>query len=151
MYKCKKCDSEKYIKAGFVKGKQRYKCKKCNCQFVPTRKSRARSENTKNIAVLLYISGLSLRMISKILKTDLHAVYRWIKKFASKNYSKPAPKSDAVIVELDEMWHYLHSKKTNLGLESLLPRYSPAHRLGMWWTRYAYICPALQKIAKMER
>ncbi len=28
MYKCKKCESNEYIKAGFVKGKPRYKCKK---------------------------------------------------------------------------------------------------------------------------
>ena len=37
MYKCKKCQSSEYTKAGFVKGEQRYKCKKCGCQFVPTR------------------------------------------------------------------------------------------------------------------
>lgn len=37
VYKCKKCESNEYVKAGFVKGEQRYKCKKCGCQFVPTR------------------------------------------------------------------------------------------------------------------
>ncbi len=28
MYKCKKCDSNEYVKVGFVNGKQHYKCKK---------------------------------------------------------------------------------------------------------------------------
>ena len=37
MYKCKKCQSSEYTKAGFVKGEQRYKCKEYGCQFVPTR------------------------------------------------------------------------------------------------------------------
>ncbi len=35
MYKCKKCESNEYVKAGFVKAEQRYKCKKCGCQFMP--------------------------------------------------------------------------------------------------------------------
>jgi hypothetical protein len=39
---------------------------------------------------------------------------RWIRSFAENNYKKPAP-GHAVIVELDEMWHYLFLKKTNFG------------------------------------
>ena len=38
MCKCKKCESNEYVKAGFVKGKQRYKCKKCGCQFGSVKK-----------------------------------------------------------------------------------------------------------------
>lgn len=34
------------------------------------------------------------------------------------HYEKPAP-GDAIIVELDEMWHYLGSKKQAMDLESL--------------------------------
>ena len=42
------------------------------------------------------------------------AVLKWIKTFAKTHYEKPAP-GDAIIVELDEMWHYLRSKKTSYG------------------------------------
>ena len=34
---CKKCGSQNHVKAGFVKGKERYKCKDWGCQFVPTK------------------------------------------------------------------------------------------------------------------
>lgn len=44
MYKCKKCKSNEYVKAGFVKDEQNYKCKKCGCQFVPTRHKRRRKQ-----------------------------------------------------------------------------------------------------------
>ena len=37
------------------------------------------------------------------------AVLNWVRNFAIVNYEKPVPK-DAIIVELDEMWHYLGSK-----------------------------------------
>jgi transposase-like protein len=31
--KCPKCDSKTYVKAGFIRKKQRFLCKKCECQF----------------------------------------------------------------------------------------------------------------------
>ena len=61
-----------------------------------------------------------MRTIAKVVKTDLHAVYRWIKKFAVENYEKPEPKSEAVIIELDEMWHFIKSKKTSFGYGKLI-------------------------------
>ncbi|MEB3309493.1 MAG: transposase, partial [Snowella sp.] len=33
MNQCPKCEHQRIIKSGFVKGKQRYKCKSCNYQF----------------------------------------------------------------------------------------------------------------------
>jgi len=44
---------------------------------------------------------------------------RWVRDFAEKTYEKPSP-GEAVIIELDEMWHYLHSKKTNYGSGKLI-------------------------------
>jgi transposase len=46
-------------------------------------------------------------------------VLRWVRLFAEKTYEKPEP-GEAVIVEIDEMWHYLGSKKTNFGSGRLL-------------------------------
>ncbi len=42
------------------------------------------------------------------------------KVFAKENYVKPEPQDEAVIVELDEMWHYLHSKKDRSGFGNLI-------------------------------
>ncbi len=116
---CKKCGSTQVVKAGKINGNQRYKCKACNCQFQPNRR-KGKPESTKRLAVLLYLCGLSMRTIAKIVRTDLHAVYRWIKRFAEENYEKPEPKSEAVVVELDEMWHFIRSKKTNSGYGRLI-------------------------------
>ena len=110
MYKCKRCKSEEYVKAGFVKTEQRYKCKKCGYQFVPTR-NKGRSKEEKLMAVWLYSHGLSFRAIAKLLKVSARSVFVWVKQFAKDNYSKLIPQNESVIVELDEMWHFLHSKK----------------------------------------
>jgi len=116
---CKKCSSSSVVKAGKVNNNQRYKCKNCGSQFQPNRK-RGKPEKTKRLAIMLYLLGLSIRTIAKVVKTDLHAVYRWIRKFAEDNYEKPVPESKAIIVELDEMWHYIKSKKTNSGYGRLI-------------------------------
>lgn len=34
MPSCKNCKSEKVVKSGFIRGKQRYQCKNCGCNFV---------------------------------------------------------------------------------------------------------------------
>lgn len=119
MHKCKKCNSSEYVKAGFVKGEQRYKCKKCGCQFVPTRQ-KGHSKENKLKAVWLYAHGLSFRTIAKFLKVSANAVIKWVKKFAEDNYSKPAPSSDSVVIELDEMWHFVDSKKDLFGFGKLI-------------------------------
>ena len=114
MYRCKNCKSSEYTKAGFVKEEQRYKCKKCGCQFVPTRQ-KGRSEEEKLKAVRLYAHGLSFRAIGKFLNVSARSVFVWVKRFAENNYTKPVLTGDSVIVELDEMWHFIHSKKDQYG------------------------------------
>jgi transposase len=116
---CKKCGSTAVVKAGKVNGNQRYKCRDCGCQFQPNLE-KGRPEKTKRFAILLYIFGMSMRTIARLTKTDVHAVYRWIRVFAENHYEKPEPKSDAVIIELDEMWHYIKVKKTNVGYGRLI-------------------------------
>ena len=110
---CPKCKAKEIIKSGKVQGKQRFKCKNCSYQF--TRLTpRGRPAKEKAMAITLYTLGLSMRAIAKIFDLSPNAVLKWIKNFAKEHYEKPAP-SDAILVELDEMWHYLKSKKTSYG------------------------------------
>jgi hypothetical protein len=43
-----------------------------------------------------------------------------VQKFCFKNYIKPRPQSGSVVIELDEMWHYLRSKKLQSGYGRLV-------------------------------
>ncbi len=115
---CPKCQSIEVVKNGKVQGKQRYKCESCSLQF--TRLTpRGRPAQEKAMAVTLYTLGLSIRAIARLIGVSPTAVLKWIKTFAKTHYEKPAP-GDAIIVELDEMWHYLGSKKTSYGSGKLI-------------------------------
>ncbi len=76
--KCPKCNSENNIKAGIVKGKQRYKCKDCGYNFTVERKSNDKSQ-IKRQAIHLYLEGYKPVYIAKILKVSYVSIYKWIK------------------------------------------------------------------------
>jgi hypothetical protein len=68
----------------------------------------------KCLAIILYVTGLSLRAIASIVNVSPKAVLDWVRTFGAATYEKPTPKGE-VIIELDEMWHFLTSKKTSSG------------------------------------
>lgn len=110
---CPKCTSSEVSKNGKVKERQRYKCKNCSYQFTRTT-PRGHPPVEKALAVTLYLMGVSMNAIGRLLKVSTPAVLNWIRKFALETYEKPVP-AQAIVVELDEMWHFLNSKKTNSG------------------------------------
>ena len=109
--RCPKCASEVFVRAGFNHSRQRYKCKNCGRQFTQT----VDKNSTKRaFALYLYVVGLSMRAIGRMLGVEPSTVLYWVRNFALRVYEKPTPKGD-VIVELDEMWHFLESKKLKYG------------------------------------
>ena len=66
-------------------------------------------------AVLLYLSGLSMNRTAKLLGVSTPSVQAWIERFAEVYAQKPEPEGRAVVVELDEMWHFLKKRPTNSG------------------------------------
>ena len=111
--KCRFCDSDRCIKNGNHRGSQRYKCKDCGRQFNENLKGV--NEGLREQGILLYILGLSFRTIAGYVGVAPSTVLYWVRNFALKVYEKPAPPSESVIIELDEMWHFLGSKKTRFG------------------------------------
>src|SRR3954453_20729160 len=112
--RCKGCGSEEHVKNGFMRGKQRYLCKACGLNFTDT-PPRGMPLRVKVTAVLLYLSGLSMNRIAKLLGVSTPSVMTWIEQFAEAYAQKPEPEGRAVVVELDEMWHFLKKSPTNSG------------------------------------
>lgn len=115
---CPKCKCSRIVKNGHSQGKQRYRCKSCGFQFTRTT-PRGHPASEKAMAILLYTMGLSLSSIARMFKVSTPAVLRWVRLFAEKTYQKPEP-AEAVVVDLDEMCHYLKSKKTDFGSGRLI-------------------------------
>lgn len=110
---CPKCESEAYVRNGFIRGLQRYRCKSCGCNF-SQRHRHGVSRPRKLLALLLYISGLSMTRTAKIVGVTPTSIVNWVRAFG-REFALPDGKGEVVEVEIDEMWHYLQSKKTNAG------------------------------------
>ena len=112
--RCKGWGSEEQTKNGFMRGKQRYRCKACGLNFTDT-PPRGLPLQVKVMAVLLYVSGLSMNRTAKLLGVSTPSVMNWIERFANEHAKKPEPEGRAVVVELDEMGHYLKKRPTSSG------------------------------------
>jgi transposase len=112
--RCKRCGGEEHTRNGFMRGKQRYRCRACGLNFTDT-PPRGMPLQVKVTAVLLYVSGLSMNRTAKLLGVSTPSVMTWIEQFAKDHAQKPEPEGRALVVELDEMWHYLKKRPTSSG------------------------------------
>ena len=109
-----------------MRGQQRYLCKACGLNFTNT-PPRGKPLALKAAAVLLYVSGLSMNRTAKLL--GVSTIQAWLEQFAQAYAQKPVPEGRAVVIELDEMGHYLKKSPNPFG----------SGRLGIvlqasWWT-----------------
>jgi len=115
---CPKCKSSHVVKNGSVKRIPKHLCRKCGFQF--TRSTpKGKPLKTKILAVVLYMSGLSLNRIGKICGVSGQSILNWICTFAAKHAERPKPEGQTVILELDELWHFLQKKDKNSGFGQL--------------------------------
>ena len=115
---CSKCHSPRTVKNGFRCNRQRYKCKECGYQFTRTT-PRGRPIEEKLFAVVLYMQGMSFNAIARLFRVSATAVLKWVRKFAKDTYEKPKP-GKAVVMELDEMWHFIKKNPTSSGFGRLI-------------------------------
>ena len=130
---CKRCGSTRHVRNGLMRGQQHYLCKTCGLTFTDT-PARGKPLALKAAAVLLYVSGLSMNRTAKLLGVSAPTIQAWLEQFAAAYAQKPEPEGRAVVIELDEMWHYL--KKS--------PSHSGSGKLGIvlrgdWWTGNAAV------------
>ena len=113
--RCKRCGGGEHTRNGFMRGKQRYRCKACGLNSTDT-PPRGKPLALKVTAVLLYVSGLSMNRTAKLVGVPTPTVQAWIEQFARAHAPKPEPEGGrALVIELDEMWHYLEKSPRNPG------------------------------------
>jgi transposase-like protein len=117
---CPKCASEKKVKSGIVKKRQRYKCKECSFNYTVELKSTAKPKSMKKKALHLYLEGLGFRSIGRFLGVSNVSVLNWIRSFGEQVSSLNEESKEIEVVELDEMHSYIGSKKTIAGYGLLL-------------------------------
>ena len=58
-------------------------------------------------------------------------VLKWVYRWAKENYQKPKPKGE-VLIELDEMHHFIRSKKTSVGCGRHMTARMEGYLTGKW-------------------
>src|SRR3954452_23597758 len=131
--RCKRCGSEEHVKNGLMRAKQRYRCKACGLNFTDT-PTRGKPLALKVAAVLLYVSGLSMNRTAKLVGVSTPTIQAWLEQFAQAYAQKPEPEGRAVVIELEEMWHYLKKSRSRSGSGRL-----GIVRRASWWTGNAAV------------
>src|ERR671933_2339669 len=113
---CRACEGTTLSRSGHACGRQRRRCKGCGRQFTRTT-PRGKPEAMKREAVGLYCTGLSLNATGKRLGVSAQSVLRWVRDHARDHCHKPAPEGRAVVVvvEVDEVWHFVQKKPASSG------------------------------------
>jgi transposase len=111
---CPACAGAVLIRSGHACGRQRWRCKGCGRQFTRT-EPRGKPVTMKLEAVGLYCTGLSLNAIGKRLGVSTQSVMRWVRDHAKAHCPKPGPQARALVVEIDEMWHFVEKKPAACG------------------------------------
>src|ERR671926_263397 len=108
------CEGTTLIRSGRACGRQRWRCKGCGRQFTRTT-PRDKPAAVKREAVGLYCAGLSLNATAKRLGVSAQSVMRWVRDHARAHCPKPEPTGRAVVVEIDEVWHFVEKRPASSG------------------------------------
>jgi transposase len=119
MTACPQCTHPPVVKAGKAKGTQRWLCRGCGYQFTRTT-PRGRPLWQKSLAVFLYCHGVSMNALGKMFGVRASSVLKWIRRFATEHAVKPDPAGKAIVLEVDERWHFLKKNGTRSGSGRLL-------------------------------
>lgn len=78
---CPKCKSVEIVKSGVVKGRQRYKCHQCNYHFSVMKEGKSVDPYYVIKALQLYIEGVTLREIERVLGVSHVSVMNWVRRY----------------------------------------------------------------------
>lgn len=111
MKTCPYCQtSEGQVKNGLnPSGTQRWLCRHCQRAYTPEAKPSGYDETTRLAAVKLYVDGLNMRRIGRVLGVNHQSVANWVKAYAAQLPAAPVP-SEVETVELDELFTFVEKK-----------------------------------------
>ncbi len=114
---CTKCQSENIVKNGKTKaGRQKYHCKACGAYGTLNPSVEYTAERKAEI-LRAYHERSSLRGIERTFGVARQTVAKWLKEKADSLPEMPPLKEAQPddVLELDELWSFVESKKTNDG------------------------------------
>src|SRR5436190_10379834 len=110
--KCPYCGQHNYVtKAGTNRtGSQRMRCHSCRRYFTPNPKPMGYEQATREMAVRLYLEGMSFRGVGKVLSVHYLSVINWVNAHAASRPEKLTDSTPAETIETDELYTFVGQK-----------------------------------------
>lgn len=120
---CPKCQANwKQYKAGFnPSGSQRYRCGECNRVYTPEPTPKGYPEETRLLAIRMYVEGSSYGSIGRVLKVNPQSVANWVSQYTAKLPHAPLP-AKVKKAEMDELYTYIGKKKNDIYILTIVDR-----------------------------
>ncbi len=116
-YQCPQCGSRNLVKNGTTaQGKQKYHCRSCGAYGTLDPSVRYPPERKAEI-LRAYHERSSLRGLERTFGVARQTVAKWLRDEAAALPDRPpvVEAAAADVLELDELWSFVGSKKTNVG------------------------------------
>lgn len=112
---CPQCHSQESRKIGLSRHKrQRWQCKQCKRTYGDG-DLRLVDPKIKAKALQLYAEGNAARRIERIEKVSHNSVLNWVREEVQAKALERVPEQELGVVEIDEMWSFVGSKKDPSG------------------------------------
>lgn len=108
---CPRCHTKESIKSGIVKGRQRYHCKSCSYFFTVLKQGKSTDPYYIIKALQLYLEGVSLREIERLLGISHVSVYNWVKKSGLQIPAEFSYKPSYKVLTHEELTSFLSSRE----------------------------------------
>lgn len=129
---CPNCGSEKHVKSGIIKNRQRYKCKECGYHFTVNKAGKKIDDYYVNKALQLYLEGLSYREIERILGISHVSILNWVKKYNIKRPHNPNYHPTYKILSAHELATYFNSPENLSGMGTIITELGDKFMLIKW-------------------
>lgn len=129
---CPKCRNENIVKSGVVKGRQRYLCKRCQYYFSVNKLGKKIDDYYVTKALQLYLEGMSLREIERILGVSHVTVSSWVKTYKVKRPENADYHPTYKIYNHAELVEYLADKSHMTGTGMIITELGDKFMLIKW-------------------
>lgn len=129
---CPKCLQNNIVKSGIIKDKQRFLCKDCNYYFTVKKLGKQIDDYFVTKALQLYLEGLSLREIERIIGVSHVTISSWVKKY---NIKRP-PHSDFhpvyKVFKQNELIEFMKNEQNIKGSGLLITEFGDKYMMLKW-------------------
>lgn len=129
---CAKCKGDQCVKSGVVNDRQRFKCKQCGYHFTVSKEGKSTDPYYVVKALQLYIEGVSLREIERILGISHVSVLNWVKKYSLKRPVQNEYHPTYKIFNHTELQAYLSDRKNLLSSGCIITELGDKYMIIKW-------------------